>query len=72
MQNVSIYQKTSQPKYIFSNKDKTYVIVVTMESVVNDGLPIDPDNGDELTFEGMTDFDIPLGKIETSVNLVYT
>jgi hypothetical protein len=60
---VVIRQNAKPQKLVFADADRSYVLVVTPQDLIDVGVPIHPETGDDLEFLGATDDEVPVGKV---------
>jgi hypothetical protein len=61
---VVIRQNAKPQKLVFADADRSYVLVVTPQDLIDAGVPIHRDTGGDLEFLGATEDQVPTGRID--------
>ena len=61
---VVIRQNAKPQKLVFADADRSCILVVTPQDLVDVGVPIHPATGDDLEFLGATEDQVPTGRID--------
>lgn len=60
-----------EPKFLFGNRDREYLTIVTMRDVINKGGPVVADGyedeGDDYVLIGQVDSSYPTGDVDTNL-----
>jgi hypothetical protein len=60
-----VARRNAKPqKLVFAAADGSCAVVVTAPDLVDAGVPIHPETGEELEFLGATDDEVPTGKVD--------